>query len=64
MTPVKEWIKVSRGPNGPAMVTVTLVDGNLTTKSTVKMLGDLKASVTEARAQANAWLDELREIVA
>ena len=60
---MKKWIKVSRGPNGPALATVTLVEGNLTSKYTSKVNGNLKGAVTEATRQAQDWLDQLKEIV-
>lgn len=59
---MKKWIKVSRGPNGPRMVTVTLVDGNLTARNTVKAFGTLAAAVKEAETEAEAWLDALRRL--
>lgn len=59
---MKRWIKVSRGPNGPALVTVTLVEDNITSKWTAKVNGNLKAATLEANEQALAWLDQLKAV--
>lgn len=57
----KEWVRVSRSANGQTVVTVTLQEGNLTSKWSTKAFGKLKDGVTEARAYAGTNLDQLRE---
>lgn len=59
---MKEWIKVVRFINGPTVVTVTLVEGNLTAKASVKAY-KIKVAVQEARDQASEFLREMREAV-
>jgi hypothetical protein len=58
---VKEWVKAARPANGPMVVTVTLVDGNLTAKVAVKAYGNIQQGVREARSAALAALEELRQ---
>ena len=62
-TAVKEWVKAAKPVNGPTVVTVTLVDGNLTAKWSVKAYGNIKAGVAEARTKADAIVGEARERV-
>lgn len=60
----KEWVRVARPANGPTIVTVTLVEDNLTAKWSVKAYGNIRTSVGEARTSATAALAELKEAVA
>ena len=61
---MKEWVKVAKPVNGPAVVTVSLVDGNLSARWSVKAFNRIKDGVVEARAGATAALEQLREAVA
>ena len=64
MSEVKEWVKVVHAA-GRTNVTVTLVDGNLTARWSVKCYAStIKQGVAEARAAAEKALQELREAVA
>jgi hypothetical protein len=58
---VKEWSRVSKPASGPAVVTVTLVDGNLSARWSTKAYGQIKAAVIEARREAAQAITELRE---
>lgn len=60
---VKEWVKAAKPANGPTVVTVTLVDGNLTSKVAVKSYSNIKAGVEQARSEAHKALQQLREAV-
>jgi hypothetical protein len=64
MNEVKEWVRASKPANGPTVVTVTLQDGHLTAKWSVKAYDNIKAGVAEARRNAHKILDELREATA
>lgn len=61
---VKEWVKAAKPAHGPTVVTVTLVDGNLTAKWSVKSYSNIQAGVREARSAAQKALAELREALA
>jgi hypothetical protein len=61
---VKEWVRAAKPASGPTVVTVTLQDGNLTAKWSVKAYDNIKGGVTEARAYAHKALAELREATA
>jgi hypothetical protein len=61
---VKEWVKVVRPVNGPAVVTVTLVEGNLSARWSTKAFARIGDGVRDARARAQGALAELREAVA
>lgn len=67
MDDIKEWVKVNRPVKGPAIVTVTLLEGNATAKCSVKAYGlkdSIKNAVKEARTLALADLKELHEALA
>ncbi len=58
----KEWVRVSRSAQGQTVVTVTLQEGNLTSKWSARSPGSkLKPAVLEARSYAGSNLDQLRE---
>lgn len=57
----KEWVKASRSANGQTIVSVTLQEGNLTSRWSVKAYGKIKEAVLEARSYAGSNLDQLRE---
>jgi hypothetical protein len=60
---VKEWIKVTKPVRGPAVVTVTLSDENLTAKWSTVAFSRVREGVVEARSKATGLLQELREAV-
>ena len=61
----KEWVKVSHSANGVTVVTVTLVEGNLSARWSVKSFtSGIKAGVEEARTRAHQALTDLREATA
>lgn len=66
MDELKEWVKVSRSPNG-CTVTVTWMRGNLTARWGVKVYagipGAVKNGVAEARKGARLALAELTEAI-
>lgn len=61
---MKEWLRVHKPTNGPAVVTCTVQDGNLTAKWSVKSFHNIKAGVAEARRGATDALGQLKEATA
>lgn len=62
---VQEWVTFSSAP-GRTSVRVTIKQGNLSARVTVKtygMNGAIKAGVVEARDKANEALEAMREAV-
>ena len=58
----KEWIKCSHSANGMTTATVSLVEGNLSVRWSVKtFVNAIPAGVKEARAGAVKALDQLKE---
>lgn len=61
---IKEWLKVSHSATNQTTVTVTLQEGNCTSKWSVKAYAaTIAAGVEEARAGAQRALKALREVV-
>ncbi len=60
---VKTWYSVKKSATSPAVVTCSMVQGNLSSKYAVKAMGNIKAATTEARSHAERGLKELREAV-
>jgi hypothetical protein len=59
---VQEWVSLRRDAKGNKQVVVSLVDGHHAVKWAVKTFRpSLKADVAEARKDAQAALDELKE---
>lgn len=61
---MKEWLRVSKPANGPAVVTCTVQDGNLTAKWSVKSFNNIRSGVEQARYGAKNALEQLREATA
>lgn len=61
----KEWLRVAHAANNTTSVTVTLVEGNLTAKWSVKThTPTIREGVKEARSWARKALDELQAALA
>lgn len=61
---MKEWIRVRHTAAGKTSVTVSLVDGNLSSSySTPSFWGELDKGVKEARAKAHQGLERIRTAV-
>lgn len=61
---VREWVNIRRSVKGPAVVTVTVMQGNASAKCSVLGVGlrePIKNAVRAARAQALADVKELAE---
>lgn len=59
---MKEWCRVSRAGDGKVVVTVTVVEENLSVRWSVKCFrAGIVAAVGEARRNALACLSELAE---
>lgn len=59
----KEWVSVKSSPGG-LFITCSLVEENLSAKSTIKAYRPKIADgVKQARQEANAMLDELMEVM-
>lgn len=59
---MKKWTKVSRSAAGVTVVTVTLVDGNLSARWSVRTaIGGVKDGMRTATSYAKRALEELRE---
>lgn len=61
---MKEWVKASRSAQGTTIVTVTLQEGNLTSRWSEKAYGKVKEAVKVCRTHAEVNLNELREATA
>lgn len=57
---MKEWIKVNQPANGPAVVTVTIQDGNLSSRYSEKAMGNIERAVNTARDGAIRNLSYIR----
>lgn len=59
--PVREWVRADHSTTGPTTVTVTLYDGHITARWTVKAYNRVTDAVIEARTHATKTLNEMKE---